>query len=523
FPLDDRRLSGFLYPEIGYSNRRGVDITIPYYLNLAPNYDATIDTRLMTHRGVMLGGEFRYLFDNSRGTFEGTWLPNDRESDIDRGFVHWDNETRLGSNWGVSVEINHVSDDLYFQDFGRGLNTSSISLLPSRVYLQGRGSWWNASIGGDDYQISDPSISQNNEPYRRLPRALFSAEHDVLGDLHAGVDAEYVDFTKDNALDGRRLDLFPYLSLPIETAAYFVRPQIGYRYTSYNIDRASDRTPTRGVPIFDLDAGLVFEREIKLGDGEYTQTLEPRLYYLRVPYRDQSNLPLFDTQLVPFSFGQLFRTNAFVGADRQINANNLTLALTSRLLENASGDEIVSASIGQIRYFDDQLVQLPNRPTTDFSGSAYVAGVDLHLNSRWRVSLDQQWNPNTHQTDLSAVQLQHRFGDDGAINVSYRFRRGYLEQADISALVPITPSWRLVGRNTYSLLDSRTLERFFGVEHDTCCVTWRALTRHWIRSVAGQLDTQSDSALYFEVEFKGIGATGQQAENFLRRSVLGYQ
>jgi LPS-assembly protein len=243
------------------------------------------------------------------------------------------------------------------------------------------------------------------------------------------------------------------------------------------------------------------------------------VYYLRVPYRDQDDLPIFDTQEIPFSFGELFRSNRFVGADRQMDANNLTLALTSRLIEDASGEERVSASIGQIRYFDEQRVQLPNRPETDFSGSTYVAGLDLRLTPRWRLTLDQQWNPNSDRTDLAAIGVQNRFGSDGVFNFSYRFRRDFLEQVDASVLLPITPAWRLIARGNYSLRDDKTLEGFLGIEHDTCCVAWRVLARHWVRTIEGE----ADNALYFEIEFKGLGSIGRKADDFLRRGILGYR
>jgi LPS-assembly protein len=550
FPIDDRRSSGFLYPSIGYSNRRGLDLTLPYYLNLAPNYDATLLPRVMTDRGLMLGGEFRYLTDSSSGTVNAEFMPHDRgAADEERQYgislpsqrwwYQWRNTTSLGANWSAGVDINRVSDNRYFEDFGRGLYSSVISFLPSSAYLRGRGSWWNASIGGDEYQITDPTLTSVSEPYRRVPRATFTAEHALLGGLAGGVDSEFVAFSKNHAIDGQRLDLFPYLAYPIETAAYFVRPQLGYRYTAYSLDHLdpadnpllTQRRPSRGVPIFSLDAGLVFERSLTLGGEAWTQTLEPRAYYLRVPYRDQSELPLFDTQEIPFSFGELFRSNRFVGADRQMDANNLSLALTSRLLESASGTERLSASIGQIRYFEDQRVQLPNVPPTDFGGSTYAGEIDLRLSDRWRIVLDQQWNPNTHRTDLSTVSVQNRFGSDGIVNVSYRYRRDFLEQVDVSAAIPLTPAWRLIARENYALnnplaspLDphgtrGRTLERFVGVEHDTCCLAWRVIARHWIRNAQGQ----ADNALYFEIEFKGVGSVGQKTDGFLRRGILGYQ
>jgi LPS-assembly protein len=550
FPLDDRRESGFLFPDIGYSNTRGVDTALPYYFNLAPNYDATLIPRLMTERGLMIGGEFRYLTEVGTGAFDFQILPNDRKVPDEealydetlpdtRWWYKWTDVTGLSPDWSASVNINRVSDERYLEDFGRSLYATAISFLPSSAYLNGHGDWWNASIGGDEYQITDPTIAEQYEPYHRLPRMTFTGEKAFLGDLTAGINSEFIAFKKQHAIEGQRLDAFPYLAYPIETASYFIRPQIGYRYTTYDLDHLNyttsplldNKTPERGVPIFSLDTGLIFERSLTVGDEPWTQTLEPRAFYVRVPYRNQNDIPIFDTQSVPFSFGELFRTNSFVGADRQMNANNLSLALTTRLLEDATGDERVSASIGQIRYFDDQQVQLPGVPPTDYAGSTYAGELDLHISDRWRFVIDQQWNPNTDQTDLSAVSLQNRFGSGGILNLSYRFRRDFLEQVDFSTQIPITPAWSVIARWNYALNNplapptdphgtaGRTLERFIGVEHESCCVAWRVIARHWVHNAEGDVD----NAVYFEVEFKGVGSLGQKTDDFLRRGILGYQ
>ncbi len=550
FPLDDRRVSGFLFPSFGYSEERGFDVTLPYYLNLAPNYDATLAPRLMTDRGLMLGGEFRYLTDHHRGTFNFEVLPDDRMADEEereygqslpgsRWWYQWKDSSTFNGNWGAGVNLNRVSDNRYFEDFGRGLYSSAISFLPSSAYFNGHGDGWRASIGGDDYQITDPTLPERFEPYRRLPRATFNAEHVLAGSLEGAVDAEFVAFSKDLALDGQRIDLYPHLTLPIETAAWFLRPEIGYRYTAYSLDDLedssnpllTDRSPDRGVPIMSLDTGLIFERSLSFRDEAWTQTFEPRAHYLRVPYRDQTDIPVFDTQEVPFSFSELFRSNRFVGADRQMDANNLSLALTTRFLENETGTERLSASIGQIRYFDEQQVQLPGRPETDYGGSTYAGEVDLHLSDRWRLVLNQLWNPNSERTDLSTFTVQNRFGSNGIVNLSYRYRRDFLEQIDLSTAIPLTPTWRLIARENYALNNpgasavdphgtgARSLERFIGIEHDTCCLAWRVIVRRWIHNVEGEYDT----ALYVELEFKGVGSVGQKTDSFLRRGILGYQ
>lgn len=545
FPIDDSRQSGFLYPHFGYNNNSGIDFTLPYYLNLAPNYDATLYPRVLGQRGLLAGGEFRYLTDRNKGQLEFTFMPHDRKADRERGYFHFENWSSLSSHWSFAANLNHVSDKRYFEDFGDSLSTVATSLLPSSAYLNGSGVGWTASIGGDRYQITDPALGDQFEPYRRLPRGTFDGEIGLAAGLRGGVKSEFVAFHKECSLDtvsganrlcppnGQRLDLYPYLNLPFEGAAWFIKPEFGVRYTRYDVAqnaygddptpgdrfRYRDWSPTRTTPITSVDAGLIFERDTNLFGKAYTQTLEPRLFYLYVPYRNQDDLPIFDTQLLSFDFPQLFSTNRFTGADRQMDANNLTAAVTTRLAETATGAERLSASFGQIRYFDDQRVQMPGVPRTDYSGSAYVAELDVHLSDRWRFKFADQWNPNGDRTDLSTSTLQYRFGEAGLLNLGYRYRRDFLEQTDISALVPLNERWRLIGRWNYSLRDNDTFEGLFGVEHDDCCLAWRVFLRQYVRNATGK----ASNGIYFELEFKGIGAIGQKTDDFLRRGILGYR
>ena len=583
FPLSEERQSGFLLPHLAYTTRRGLVFGLPYYFNLAPNYDATLTPLVSSERGAMLQGQFRYLDVHDKAELDFNFAPHDNGVPDDlarfaaaaaegapplptpleiphrRYELHLKDWSGLSANWAAAIDINRVSDKEYFQDYGDSLGTSATSLLGSSAYLNGRGEWWTASLGGDATQITQPYLAEAFQPYARLPRLTFQGEHALAGDLAAGLDAEYVNFRKGpydllqpaggfsqvTALQGQRIDLHPYLAWPIETAAYFLRPELGVRYTAYDLrDLAGyaatnpaapqfrDHTPSRTVPIFSLDTGLVFERDADFFGRAFTQTLEPRLYYLRVPFRDQADLPIFDTQLPTFDFPSLFRSNTFVGADRQSNANNLTLALTTRLIDSAAGDEVLRASLGQIRYFEAQRVQLPGHPEVDFSGSDYVAELDLRLNDRWELKWDQQYNPNSkvldpltqtlvrnlHHTDLSAISLEHRFAGDGVFNVSYRFRRGLLEQFDTTALYPLNERWSLVGRYYYSLLNHQLLEAFAGAEYDSCCVAMRFVLRRYVNAI-GEVNT--NTGVYFELEFKGLGNTGTRTENFLRRAILG--
>lgn len=531
-PIDDRRKTGFLFPSVSMSRSRGFDLQLPYYLNLAPNYDATITPRLMTKRGAMLGAEFRYLTHTQRGRVYGAWLPNDDQAGRDRGTLTWEHRGQLGANWQLISNVNHISDDRYFEDFGDSLSMAATSLLESTAGIYGRGPEWSASLSIEDWTIADPYVPQSAEPFRRLPRALLSFEHPFRGGFLTGLRAEGVAFDRSGKLDATRMDLHPYVGWRLERAAGFLHPEIGLRHTQYRLDgdyapTYPERSPSRTTPILSLDTGLFFERHAKLFGNRALQTLEPRLYYLNVPYHDQGNLPIFDTQELGFSWGQLFRPNRFSGADRQADAHQATLAVSTRFFEEDSGRERISASLGQIRYFEPQRVQMPGVPAVDQAGSAFVADTEFQLDDRWSVGVSQQWDPDRELSDLSTLRTQYRFDGQGVVNFAYRFRRDAqtatrdrvsLEQFDASTLIPLNDRWRLVGRWNYSLLDRTTLEAFAGVEWENCCLATRVLVRRYIRNFEGEANT----SLYVELELKGLSSLGRKSGDLLERAILGY-
>ncbi|NKZ39530.1 LPS assembly protein LptD [Oleiagrimonas citrea] len=554
FPIDNRRKSGFLYPTFGNSSNAGFMYSQPYYLNLAPNYDATLTPKIYSDRGVMLGSQFRYLTDLGRGVLNVDYLPNDKNagsdhndkvrSDLsdgaDRYFIDFHHRTNLGKNWNFSTVYKHASDRYYFQDFSSDLVRASTTELASNAYLLGHGDWWNAAIGVDRYESVDPQLTERNLQYRRWPRGVFRMDVPLSRNLDFGLRSEAVAFRRIRSLEGNRLDLQPYLSWSLGGAAWFVKPRIAYRYTRYDLIgdfnqyttyTYPNRTPSRSLPIYSVDSGLYFERNTSLFGHEYTQTLEPRLYYLYVPYRNQNDLPRFDTRLMNFDFWQLFTTNRFSGADRQMDANNLTAAVTSRLLDE-NGDERASISFGQIRYLQPQRVQLtPNTPATDYSGSAYVSQLSLKLSDDWRLNSSYQWSPNTRHNQVATLGVQRRVGADGVFNFAYRYRNRFLEQFDTSVVYPVSARWRLLGRWNVSLRDSvstnpqwhrghpKTLEAVAGVEYDSCCVAIRLVGHHYVRDNLGN----TNNAIMLEIEFKGLGSTTPQTESFLHRAILGYQ
>ncbi|KGI77047.1 LPS assembly protein LptD [Oleiagrimonas soli] len=555
FPIDNRRKSGFLYPTFGNSSNAGFTYSQPYYLNLAPNYDATLTPNLYSERGLMLGTQFRYLTDLGRGVLNVDYLPNDSKAGSDhsgntrpdlkdganRYFIDFSNVTPIGRQWNFSVRYRHVSDPYYFKDFSNDIVRSATTVLPSNAYISGHGNWWNAAIGVDRYESVDPALPDNRLQYRRWPRGVFNMDIPLSRYIDFGLNTEAVAFRRDESVQGNRLDLQPYVSWSLGGSAWYVKPRVAYRYTRYDLIgdfnqyagsyTYPNRTPSRSMPIYSVDSGLYFERQTSLFGEEYTQTLEPRLYYLYVPYRNQDDLPLFDTRLMTFDYWQLFSTNRFSGADRQMDANNLTGAITSRLLD-ANGDERASISFGQIRYLQPQRVQLtPNAPEIDYSGSAYVSQFSLKLSDDWRLNSAYQWSPNTRHNQVATLGVQRRIGADGVFNFSYRYRNRFLEQLDASAVYPISARWRVLGRWNVSLRDSlvgnpnwnrghpKTLDAVAGVEYDSCCVAIRLVGHHYVRDNYGN----TNNAVMLEIEFKGLGSTTPQTESFLQRAILGYQ
>jgi LPS-assembly protein len=566
FPIDDRRKTGFLTPTIGNSSRSGFMVSAPYYLNLAPNYDATLDPRIYTDRGVMMAGEFRYLVPGNIGQLNFEYLPHDNgdpdpdsttdTKGKDRWLLKYNDSTHLYGPWTLNVGINRTSDRNYMRDFGDDLYTASISQLTSSTYLYGAGKWgatfWNASLGADYYQNVDYSLPDSSVQYKRWPRATFNVDYPINRWLDVGANTEAVAFRKFESVEGNRLDLYPYVQANFQGAAWFVKPKVAYRYTGYDLTgntqqygyygllaqgQASpftNNSPSRSLPIVSMDSGLIFDRSTSLFGTSYTQTLEPRLYYLYVPYRNQNNIPLFDTNLMSFDSWELFTPNTYSGADRQINANNLSAMLTTRLLDD-NGVERLSADFGQIRYFTQQRVQLPNSantvtPPTNWSGSDYVIDLTTQLSDDWKLMSQYQWNPNTSLTDLGAITLQKRIKTDGILNFSYRYRRQpgselpLLEQYDASVVYPVSDRWRLIGHWTYSVLDKKTVEALAGVEYDSCCVALRLVGRHYVNTYdySTQLGS-ANTAVMLEVEFKGMGGFTGQSENAIRNGILGYQ
>ena len=470
FPIDDRRQSGFLAPSIGSSSDTGFSLQTPYYFNLAPNFDATLYPHLMTDRGLLMEGEFRYLTRSSEGQFGAAYLDDsndDRklqsEYEDQRWMYSWQHRTGLDSRWLAEVDYTDISDPYYFQDLDTNLNISTKEHLDQRGTLTYRGDNYTARLNAHAYERATVA---DITPYERLPQVTLDGRLPFQpGGLNFAYKTELVSFQRslrdgfftdidgntgqpehrwyDDRLtgltraEGERLHLEPGVSLPLQWTWGFVKPSLKYAYTQYDLNLDSrgrsqvadfQDSPDRSVPIFSVDSGLYFDRDTQWFGKDYRQTLEPRLFYLYVPKEDQDDIPVFDTGESSFSYSSLWRENRFSGRDRIGDANQLSLGVTNRWIE-PNGFERQRLSIGQIYYFRDREVQLPGmsvegRPDAQSSVSPYALEYQYRYNRDWRFTSTFNWDPDQGRTRSGSAMwhYQPEANPNKIVNLGYRYR-----------------------------------------------------------------------------------------------------
>ncbi len=518
FPIDDRRKSGFLPATVGSGDASGFDLYLPYYWNIAPNRDATFTPRFMEQRGVQMRGEYRYLYPHSSGQLDAEYLPHDALYGKQRSLVAFHHAGSIRPQWTTDIAINHVSDDNYFEDLGTSLELASTTHLERHLDTTYYGSYWSLFGRLQDYQTLSGS-----SPYRRTPQLLYTATPPLPWRFaESRLTGEFVHFDGDPQVTGSRFDLNPGIDFPLQGAAWFLTPALDLHYTHYLLGGTAPGAADdveRTLPVFSLDSGVFLERELSWRDRPLVQTLEPRFYYLYVPYQDQSDIPIFDTALLDFSFAQLYRDNRFTGGDRIGDANQLTLGLASRLIDRKDGTELLSAGIGDILYFRDRKVQLPNQPIETRNRSDFVGEVSARLIKDWSARAAVQWNTETVETEKSVLEIHYQPKADRILNFAYRFRTGILEQTDLSALWPLSPAWHVVARWNRSLRDNINLERLAGLEYQSCCWALRFVWRNYVNDPL----SNSNNAYFLQLELKGLSRLGQAGTTLLERGILGYE
>ncbi len=531
FPIDDRRKTGFLTPTIGNSNDSGFELETPWYWNISPNKDAIFAPKVLTDRGLQLKSNFRYLNKKSYGQFGLEYL-DDSEFKDDRYLASFEHVSQFTPNLKLDLLYNKLSDDNYFEDLGDGLGLSSTQYVERHSDLTYSTDHWNFLARAQSFQITDESLPNIDKPFKRVPQIKLDSDYyNLLGGFNFNSESEWVQFEHDDKIDGDRLHLGIELERPFENSAYFIRPGARLTHTEYDLNRRDglDDNPSRSLPSAHLDAGLIFEKNLK--NSAHIQTLEPRLYYLHTPFRKQDDIPLFDTAEYEFGFEQLFRDDRFSGSDRIGDADRLSVGLTTRVLDTEKGDEKFRASIGRIFHFRDRKVTLPGEFSEDEDSSEIAAELKIGLYDRWEAIASTLYDTHDDHTERNSVRFQYQSENKFILNMAYRYRRRdiepidtltnrreSLEQSDISMVLPINEHWRAVTRWNYDLQEKRNLEQLIGVEYDTCCWKLRLAGRRYNQNT----DEDYNNTIELQLVLKGLGQIGSPIGELLERGIRGY-
>lgn len=531
FALNNKRKSGFLAPTFGTSSKSGVEFTLPYYWDIAPNMDLTIAPRVMTKRGLQINSELRYLDHDYRGRVHAEWMPDDRLAGRQRyGYSILHEQTNLGYGFSGVVNISGVSDHTYLRDLSTRITEASQGNLLRQGVLSYNGWWGTATVNLQTYQtLQDPALPPVLKPYQRLPQVtLVSNREDFFGGTAFAFSGEYVNFDHPTLDTARRLTLYPQLSLPLMGPSWHLTPKIGLHSTRYEINRRSSVGPdniSRNLPVFSVDAGLAFERDVNWFGENMAQTLEPRLYYLAVPQRTQDQIPIFDSGLADFNFATIFSDNIYSGVDRIADANQLTAALTSRLIDAQTGEEYLRGMIGQRYYFAKQHVTLPGESARPSGASDFLAALSGRVMSRTYADVAWQYNPRDRETERFAIGGRWQPDFAKVLNASYRYTRDHaltggtpgIRQVDFSGQWPLGRNWYGVGRFNYSLKEKRIIETIGGLEYNGGCWVGRLVLQRYATATG-----DTNTALFVQLELNDFAKIGSNPLDLLARRIAGY-
>lgn len=566
FPLSDQRKSGFLAPVTGTTTTTGFDNAFPYYFNIAPNVDDTFTTRVMSLRGIMGTNELRYLEPTFSGTLYTEYLPHDIQLGTDRWFFSLQHQETLLPGLTFKTNIQSASDPNYVADLSSLLGPTGLVYLPREFDLMYNVPNWNATLRSLSYQplfgvapISRiaPELDVNWDQ-NKINQINFSAQTQYMSIVSPGPTATVGNITVNNIQynsnyqslnSGTRSYFYPQMTIPWVTPDGYVKFKTGLSMTQYQMgefNTSPNNQYNRNLPISSLDAGLFFDRSVNIFNRDMTQTLEPRLYYVYIPYVNQNNLPIYDTGLADFNQSSIFTDNRFSGIDRINNANQVTTGVTTRFVDHNSGSELLNLFLGQRYYFTPNMVLLPGQFNTQPNASDMLIGATSRVTNSW--TLDSYFNFNTHglQTQQMMASANYSPAPSKLFNLSYRidtpvpgvptnlitaaaitsYIPGFsppinfytaVKQWDVSSEWPISSRWNFLNRVSYSTLDSRILEGLLGLEYNTDCWSLRFVsTRFAMTSV------QTDSAFFIQLELGPLGV-GQNPFQALKRNIPGYQ
>ena len=530
FSLSGARRSGWLPVTPGLGAQGRAEILFPYYVNIAPNRDLTLYPRWMLDRGLQMGATGRYMGETAGGSYSGQThlelLLDDKKTSTNRWLVKSTHNQSIMKDWSYGWNVNGASDDDYLSDFSKSIASSAERQLVRELRTDLYGKYWNLSARVQSYQVlQDPAAATDPtltvlRPYDRLPEVLFHAgRYDVKG-FDWAIDAEITRFSHPVLANGNRAVLVPQISYPVVRPGYFITPKLMLHASAYQLDQVTVGSPTtlhRTLSTFSVDSGLIYERKSTLLGSGMTQTLEPRLFYVYTPYKDQSQFPNFDAAEASFNFAQIFSENRFIGSDRIADANQVTAAVVSRFLES-NGAERLRVALGQRFYLNEQRVQLVAGAPRDESRSDALVAATGRISETWGFDSAIQYNARTSSVVSSNYSVQWQPGEKKVINAGYRFVRDSFKNMELSSQWPLSQRLYGVGRVSYSLLDSKILESLIGLEYKADCWVFRVGAQRFVTTAR-----RTSTPIFFELELNGLSklGTGNPLESFYK-SIPGY-
>jgi LPS-assembly protein len=540
FPLTSERRSGLLPPTFSLSSTTGFEATIPYYFNIAPNRDLTVTPRLMTRRGVQMAGTYRYLSPTYSGTITGEFLPNDRQTHTNRYAIYLQHQQNFGGGFGGYINYNKVSDDQYPEDLANASNqflNGTQLLYQQEAGLTYNNGPWSVLAREQRWQTLQPSVP----PYAREPQLNVLYNKYNVGGFDYGAETDYTRFTitQDGATDGQRFTFNPYLSYSVNAPGYFITPKVQWHFASYDLTHISSTAPagqpknfTESIPTFSIDTGLVFDRSVRIFGQDYIQTLEPRLYYVYTPYRNQDFAPIFDTAESDFGLAEIYTPNTFVGNDRIADANRITAGLTTRFINPATGDERARFVIAQQYYFQSQRVTItPGTSLDQAKHSDLIAGAAIKLGAGFASETAFQYNADNNQLVRSSVGFSFSPADRKVVNVGYRYTRQNettlvnepINQILLSAQWPITQRLYGVARVNYDMAGHRLVDGLVGFQYDADCWQFGFGMQRYANGVTTTGQPSSGTRVLAQLTFKGLSNVDNGLVSAFRSSVQGYQ
>lgn len=542
FPTDDRRKSGLLYPSVGSSKRNGLEFQVPWYWNISPDKDATFSARYLSKRGLMLGAEYRQVTQNSENKIYAEYLDNDNKGlpgKENRFFFQLNNDYSKGEHLRGTVDISSVSDDDYFYDFGGNYSSGNRNYLRRFAQL----SYDNEHLSFTGIFSNDQLLSTSEDPYSRLPQLRLSFLYpESIAGLTTNLHLEATAFRIQSGVEAERMNVIPEISLPMHWLSGYIKPLLKLHYSQYSQDDPDNifaKNVSRSVPIFSVDSGMVFERQLDIKQTNFIQTLEPRLFYLYVPDKQQNGIALFDTTSVNNGVNSLFRENRYSGYDRIGDSNQVSLAITSRFYEQESGRERMRLTMGRAYYLDDRKVNLAiSQPgiqaidlgVDDRANSALITNLHLELYDNWWLKGELEYDETERGTEKGVLGLQYRTRNL-VFNLRHRLNRynaiDDIEQAEVSFSWQSSSELSFVGRWQRDIRKNRTIDSFAGLEYESCCWAVRLVARRYLNI---RLDQQGvsvpgadefNTGIYLEFVLKGLTNIGNGLK--LERDIQGYE